>query len=168
METEFKGAGVEIDADLRCPHCDYDLRGLPTNRCPECGREFDVEELKEATRSTDLISTSGLVALTLFAPVIVWIGRVFIQFKPEIGVLIFFGTPGYLLIAMAASYVIACRPPLFIIALIRRMDSDFRPGRYVKSLAALVLIVQVFAGIGGSLLIVSIISRLFGPLMMDE
>ncbi|MFG0285749.1 MAG: hypothetical protein ACF8R7_15130 [Phycisphaerales bacterium JB039] len=22
----------------RCPHCGYDLRGLPTARCPECGK----------------------------------------------------------------------------------------------------------------------------------
>jgi len=25
-----------IDAD-RCAHCDYDLAGLPSGRCPECG-----------------------------------------------------------------------------------------------------------------------------------
>jgi hypothetical protein len=24
-----------------CPECDYLLRGLPDNRCPECGREFE-------------------------------------------------------------------------------------------------------------------------------
>lgn len=24
-----------------CLTCDYDLRGLPENRCPECGRQFD-------------------------------------------------------------------------------------------------------------------------------
>lgn len=23
---------------MRCPHCDYDLRGSPGKRCPECGR----------------------------------------------------------------------------------------------------------------------------------
>ncbi|MFQ5501363.1 MAG: hypothetical protein ACE5EQ_03565 [Phycisphaerae bacterium] len=28
-------------AGLRCPHCDYDLTGLPQARCPECGNEFD-------------------------------------------------------------------------------------------------------------------------------
>ena len=26
---------------LKCPECDYNLAGLPENRCPECGLEFD-------------------------------------------------------------------------------------------------------------------------------
>jgi hypothetical protein len=26
---------------MRCLDCGYDLRGLPENRCPECGRAFD-------------------------------------------------------------------------------------------------------------------------------
>jgi len=26
---------------LRCPACDYNLTGLSTRRCPECGRIFD-------------------------------------------------------------------------------------------------------------------------------
>jgi hypothetical protein len=30
---------------LFCLHCQYDLRGQPENRCPECGFEFDPVEL---------------------------------------------------------------------------------------------------------------------------
>jgi len=30
-----------LPADARCVGCDYLLRGLSQNRCPECGREFD-------------------------------------------------------------------------------------------------------------------------------
>lgn len=38
-----------IDAEqLNCPLCGYDLRGLPENRCPECGHAFDPEELRRA------------------------------------------------------------------------------------------------------------------------
>jgi hypothetical protein len=36
------------DAELDCPLCGYDLRGLPTQRCPECGHAFDPEELRLA------------------------------------------------------------------------------------------------------------------------
>jgi hypothetical protein len=30
---------------LFCPNCQYNLRGLASGRCPECGREFDVAQL---------------------------------------------------------------------------------------------------------------------------
>jgi hypothetical protein len=30
-----------IESLVRCLSCNYDLRNLPDNRCPECGREFD-------------------------------------------------------------------------------------------------------------------------------
>lgn len=33
------------NAHIYCPKCDYDLTGAPTNRCPECGREYDQEKL---------------------------------------------------------------------------------------------------------------------------
>jgi hypothetical protein len=32
-------------ADARCLHCGYPLRGLPENRCPECGTAFDPKEI---------------------------------------------------------------------------------------------------------------------------
>ena len=32
--------------DLRCPLCDYNLRGLVEPRCPECGHAFDWAELR--------------------------------------------------------------------------------------------------------------------------
>jgi hypothetical protein len=35
---------------IRCPICDYDLRGLVEPRCPECGYRFTWEELTDPTR----------------------------------------------------------------------------------------------------------------------
>lgn len=34
-----------IDFDVPCPECRYNLRGLTVPRCPECGEEFDWEEI---------------------------------------------------------------------------------------------------------------------------
>ena len=28
----------------QCPHCRYSIVGLPTNTCPECGREFELRD----------------------------------------------------------------------------------------------------------------------------
>ena len=35
---------------LRCDGCGYQLRGLRTSRCPECGLEFNADELRAADR----------------------------------------------------------------------------------------------------------------------
>jgi hypothetical protein len=41
-------APVEISKDAFCQTCGYNLRGLETNRCPECGTEFDPSKLDVA------------------------------------------------------------------------------------------------------------------------
>jgi hypothetical protein len=38
------------DEALRCPLCEYDLRGLVEPRCPECGYRFSWEELRDPAR----------------------------------------------------------------------------------------------------------------------
>jgi hypothetical protein len=54
--------------DLHCEHCGYSLTGLTENRCPECGRTFDVDALRLAAqaraaraRATSAIHGSVLV-----------------------------------------------------------------------------------------------------------
>src|SRR5256885_15735714 len=37
-------------ADLRCPLCESDLRGLTEPRCPECGYRFDWADLTDPSR----------------------------------------------------------------------------------------------------------------------
>ena len=37
----------EIADPTICPQCGYSLRGLASNRCPECGTRFDVERVRE-------------------------------------------------------------------------------------------------------------------------
>jgi hypothetical protein len=36
---------------LRCPHCEYDLRLLTEMRCPECGRAFTWDTVRQAARA---------------------------------------------------------------------------------------------------------------------
>ena len=37
-----------IDNDLYCPHCGYNLRGLTSGRCPECGNAFDLAAMSRS------------------------------------------------------------------------------------------------------------------------
>ncbi len=41
---------AKIGEEIRCPLCDYNLRGLIDPRCPECGFRFDWPELIDPTR----------------------------------------------------------------------------------------------------------------------
>lgn len=45
---------LHADIDLFCPHCDYNLRGLTEDRCPECGNGFDRRELLHWLRTSAL------------------------------------------------------------------------------------------------------------------
>lgn len=47
-----------IAAPGLCRMCDYDLRGLPSPRCPECGTPFDYADEREAYRMACLSPSS--------------------------------------------------------------------------------------------------------------
>ena len=39
--------GPDPEAPVPCPMCDYDLRGQPEPRCPECGYRFEWPQLPD-------------------------------------------------------------------------------------------------------------------------
>jgi hypothetical protein len=41
IRAEAEPAALPLDADLLCCHCQHNLRGVPSSRCPECGSPFD-------------------------------------------------------------------------------------------------------------------------------
>ncbi len=49
-----------------CPNCGYNLTGLPENRCPECGREFDPAQLAQQRRADARIG--GVILRVLLVP----------------------------------------------------------------------------------------------------
>jgi len=39
---------IKIDGDLCCPECGYNMAGLSATKCPECGNEFTIDQLKHS------------------------------------------------------------------------------------------------------------------------
>lgn len=71
-------AGVEP----RCPHCEYNVTGLPQPRCPECGREFTWREAWECVcpppqialeRATGAGQIAGFVQTWLTVLALPWV-----------------------------------------------------------------------------------------------
>src|SRR6476646_822679 len=50
-----------IQRDIRCPLCEYNLRGLIESRCPECGRYFQKLWTVAPTQAAFLIPSTNTV-----------------------------------------------------------------------------------------------------------
>lgn len=88
-----------LDTDLHCPRCDYNLRMLTLARCPECGLEFDWQELIAATtraRECPIFEYQWQRRPTRSALYTVWLAvqpwrlwrTVKLEFEPRIGPLL--------------------------------------------------------------------------------
>lgn len=45
LDSPAPATPADDAVDLRCPHCNYNLRALTVDRCPECGHDFDRAQL---------------------------------------------------------------------------------------------------------------------------
>lgn len=54
VRAESRAAHLPAELDIRCPTCDYSLKGLRDLRCPECGTAFVLDELILAQRFAGL------------------------------------------------------------------------------------------------------------------
>lgn len=48
LTTSTDAPSLSMDEALDCPLCGYDLRGLTSARCPECGHAFDVDAIRQS------------------------------------------------------------------------------------------------------------------------
>lgn len=46
--SESETPQIALDEALNCPLCGYDLRGLASPRCPECGHAYDAQAIRDA------------------------------------------------------------------------------------------------------------------------
>jgi hypothetical protein len=65
---------VEIGPVMLCLGCNYSLKGLPDDRCPECGREFDLDDRKSFNSERPLTWLDRLLLKPIGWPTFLTIG----------------------------------------------------------------------------------------------
>ncbi len=110
--------------DLYCPTCDYNLRGLPEDRCPECGTGFNRAELtRRAEGGPDgrLIVWNYILPLPFLFALSAWTSA--IEDHVKLGLLILAG-PAFVLLAPCVSFIVARK--------LERQRRPFRPNGRAK------------------------------------
>lgn len=54
MVEDTAGTSGPVDLAIRCPDCDYNLTGAPSDRCPSCGWIINVDVLVAAARQSSM------------------------------------------------------------------------------------------------------------------
>lgn len=129
------------DRTLRCPTCQYALTGLPANRCPECGAEFDpvrLAALQALPRPRVVWTVAGAVALFGAAYLHILTGR-----PAPYGVLADFIILAPLLLlplpVVPHTIAYACIPALFVLANAHLLRGAPRIPLRSAALAALII-----------------------------
>ncbi len=92
---------MDIDCDIRCPNCEYELTGLVDNRCPECGERFFIVKREQAVRQNGILDTD---VSTFVGPLLGVVLCMFFSIESSLGALV-----GAAVLAAAVAYWTRCR-----------------------------------------------------------
>ena len=126
------------DRDVSCPLCAYNLRGLTSARCPECGHELrltvGVTDLRIGAWVTCLIGLAAAAGFGTYAIILV-IRRGWPWGEP-------------IVLHAAVAYFIASVPMLIVLVLLRRRYRRLaQPLQWVLGSIAMLLTILAYLGL---------------------